>query len=424
MIVLFDLNKFYANIIRVFMPELEGKPVIILSNNDGCSICYSPGNLKVKLPIEMGTPIFEVEHLVRKYNIIVYSCNFPLIADISLRVKSIMERFCPRFEDYSIDEVIADFSGIDNDKVEAICRKIVNLIGVGLGLPISAGIGTSTTLAKAACRFAKKHKGYNGVCMIDSEEKREKALKLLDISDVWGIGSEYSAMLRYYNVKTAYDFTQKPAAWVRKQMTVTGLRTHQELLGIPCIPLEEVAKPKKNIVVSRSFGKMIQDFETIAEALTTYACMAAAKLRKQGSKTKAVYVFLETNPFRQDLPQLSNSIVINLPVATSSSIEIAKYAKKGLWALYRQGYDFKITGIGLMKISPKTSVQLNIFDPISGERRRKEDLLMVTVDSINNKYGRNTCTMTAQGDGKKWWIRQEKLPPYWTTRESDYPVAN
>ncbi len=424
MYALCDLNKFYASILRVFMPELEGKPVLVLSNNDGCNICYSPGNLKIDLPIEMGTPIFEIEHLVQAYNIQVFSCNFPLIADMSLRVKSLLSRFCPAIEDYSIDEVFMDFTGFSTQTIQTTCTEIVRIVGVGLGLPISIGVAPTKTLAKVACRFAKKYKGYQGVCTIDTPEKREKALKLLNIEEVWGIGRRYARRLRQYGVHTAWDFTQKPRAWVRREMTVVGERTHQELQGIPCLELETVAPAKKNIMVSRSFGTLIPDYGTLAEALVTYECMGAAKLRRQHSKAKSIYVFLETNPFRRDLPQLSRGIVVDMPVPTSSSMEIAKYAKQALESIYAEGYLYKITGIMMSDIRPENSVQLHLFDPLGLDQRAKHESLMYTLDKLNEKYGRNTLKLAAQGDGKKWWIRQEKLCPYYTTRLSDLPLVN
>ena len=418
-----DLNKFYASIIRVFMPELANVPVMVLSNNDQCNICFSPGPLSTDLGIKMGTPVFEIEHLIRQYGIVTFSCNFPLIADISLRVKSIMRRFFPSIEDYSIDEIFGDLSGIPIEKAEAMCRQIVHLIGKGLGLPISIGVGASKTLAKVACKFAKKHKGYKGVCIIDNDEKRIKALKLYEIGDVWGIGRQYEKKLKRYRVKTAYDFTQMPQAWVRKNMTVVGERTYRELLGESCLPLEMVAPPKKNIMVSRSFGKMIGDFDTIAEAVVTYDCMGAGKLRNQQSKAKGMYVFLETNPFRSDLPQYSPYIVIKLPVPTSSSIEISKYAKMALKEIYQPGYMYKKAGIMLMDISPEGAVQYNLFDPMNPEDRNRHDILMKVIDMINNRYGRNTIRLVSQGDGKKWWIKQDKLCPCYTTRLSDLLVA-
>lgn len=418
-----DLNKFYASIIRVFMPELEGKPVIVLSNNDGCNICYSPGNLSVELPIEMGTPIFEIEHLVKRYGIHVFSCNFPLIADMSIRVKSILARFSCEYENYSIDEIFINFSGFSIEKIESICRELVRIIDVGLGLPISIGVGSTKTLAKLGTHYAKKHKGYEGVCIIDTEEKRKKALTLCSLHKIWGIGKKSDYKLQRLRAKNAYEFTQLPPKLVRKQLTVVGERKQLELKGIACIPMEIEEPPKKNIMVSRSFGKLLPDFETIAEALSTYAGMLGAKLRKQGSKAKSLYIFLETSPFRAKLPQLQREIVVQLPVPANSTMELIHYGKIGLREIYEQGYMFKITGIMAQDLCPDTSVQLNLYDPLSPEKRKKYDSLSITEDNIKNKFGRNAIYVGAQGDGIKWAINQNMLCPYYTTRESDLLVA-
>lgn len=425
MFALCDLNKFYASIIRVFMPEYENVPVMVLSNNDQCNICFSPGPLSSDLGIKMGTPVFEIQHLIKKYGIKTFSCNFPLISDMSLRVKSIMRRFFPATEDYSIDEIFADMSGISVAKCIEICRKIVKIVGTGLGLPISIGLAPTKTLAKVACRYAKRFPGYEGVCVIDSELKREKALQGFEIGDIWGIGDKYEKKLRtsLYKVKTAYDFTKVPRAWVRLNMTVVGEKTYRELLGTSCLELEDVAPPKKNIMVSRSFGKMIDDFDTIAEAVTTYDCMGAAKLRKQKSKAKALYVFLETNRFRQDLAQYYPKIVVKLPVATSSSIEISKYVRMALKAIYKEGYKYKKAGVMMMEISPEDSVQMNVFDPMNPADRKKHDILMKVIDMINDKWGRNTIFIAGQGTKKKWWIKQLLLCPCYTTRLNELAIA-
>jgi len=297
---------------------------------------------------------------------------------------------------------------------------VVYVVKQGLGLPISIGIGTSKTLAKVATRFAKRHSGYKGVCMIDTEEKRIKALKLFEIGDVWGIGRKHKRRLNGLGVQTAYDFTQMTTAWVRKEMTVTGLRTYRELLGEPCIPMELVAPKKKNIMVSRSFGTMLPDLKTISEALITYECMAAAKLRKQRSNAKALYVFLHTNEFREELPQYYADTVVKTMVPTNSSIELAKYTHIALKKLYKPGFMYKKAGVMMMDISDSNAVQLNIFDKLN---REKQNRLMEVMDRINAKHGRNTLSLVSAGDGKKWWIRQEKLCPCWTTRLSDLPIA-
>ena len=316
-------------------------------------------------------------------------------------------------------------SGISVAKCIEICRKIVKIVGTGLGLPISIGLAPTKTLAKVACRYAKRFPGYEGVCVIDSELKREKALQGFEIGDIWGIGDKYEKKLRtsLYKVKTAYDFTKVPRAWVRLNMTVVGEKTYRELLGTSCLELEDVAPPKKNIMVSRSFGKMIDDFDTIAEAVTTYDCMGAAKLRKQKSKAKALYVFLETNRFRQDLAQYYPKIVVKLPVATSSSIEISKYVRMALKAIYKEGYKYKKAGVMMMEISPEDSVQMNVFDPMNPADRKKHDILMKVIDMINDKWGRNTIFIAGQGTKKKWWIKQLLLCPCYTTRLNELAIA-
>jgi len=321
----------------------------------------------------------------------------------------------------NIDEVFCQISGLPEEKVVEYARNVVHVIKAGLGLPISIGISTSKTLAKVATRFAKRYSGYKGVCMIDTEEKREKALKLFEIGDVWGIGRKHKRRLNWMGVKTAYDFTQMTPSWVRKEMTVTGLRTYKELLGEPCIEMELVAPKKKNIMVSRSFGTMIPDFETICEALVTYECMGANKLRKQESNTQALYVFLHTNEFREELPQYYNETIVKTLVPTNSSIELAKYTRAALRKIYKPGYMYKKAGVMMMNITDSSSTQLNIFDNLD---RAKHDRIMKVMDYVNGKYGRNTLTLLSAGDGKKWWIKQDKLCPCWTTRLSDLPIVN
>jgi len=316
-----------------------------------------------------------------------------------------------------------DFTGFSKEEAEKRCRQLVQVIKEGMKLPISIGLAESKTLAKTACKFAKKYKGYKGVCVIDTEEKREKALKLTKVEDIWGIGDKHTIKLNNIGVKTAYEFTQLSAAWVRKYMTVVGERMWNDLQGRPCIQMELIAPPKKNIMTSRGFGKMLYDIDTIAEALATYTCMGAAKLREQNSVSKRIYVFIETNEHRDDLPQYSDGIFLKLPVATNSNIELVKFTKLALKRLFKKGFMYKKAGIMLMDISDAEAVQMNVFDTISAERRKKEKIIMKVTDNINKKHGRHTITMAAAGDRKKWWIRQEKLSPCWTTRLSDLPVA-
>lgn len=417
-----DLNKFYSSIIHSFMPWLSLTPTITLSNNDGCNICFKPGRLNGNLGIKMGTPIFEVDDIVRAHGIEVFSCNFPLIADMSLRVKSILRRFFTDVEDYSIDEIFCRVKA-PLGQVEEMCREARRVIGKGLGLPISIGVAKTKTLAKVATAFAKKYPAYNGVCAIDTDNQRTKALSLTQIGDIWGIGRQHSKRLNRRGIFTALDWLEKmTATGVRKTMGgVVAERTFRELEGTSCLELEMIAPPKKNIMVSRSFGKNITDPDLIAEALSSYVVMAAAKLRKQKSKAQAVYVFLETNPFREQDEQAFEELVIKLPVGSSSDIEIGHYAKFAFQALFRKGLIYKKTGVMMMDICSEDAVQGNLMDR---RDRAKEDRLMQAKDKINARWGANTVKPLSVGLGKRpWHIRQEKLPPYWSTRMSDIPVV-
>jgi len=414
-----DLNKFYASIICARYPWLANEPIIVMSNNDGNNICFRPGNLKEKTGIVMGTPIFEIRPLIKRYNIHLYSCNFPLIADISRRVKGILNRFMDEVEDYSIDEVFGKISGLHLQKVQEICREMRRVIWKGLHLPISIGISTSKTLSKVATRFAKKYAGYEGVCSIDTTEQREKALKLTSLSDIWGIGRQYEKKLSIHNIKTAYDFlTKLPAGWIRREMTVVGARTFQELQGISCLELELTAPKKKNMIVSRGYGKMISDVEYLIEATINYLCMGTEKLRKQGSCCGSITVFLETNVFREDLEQDRPFIRIPLQVASNSDFELAPYVRMSIKAAYKKGLLYKKSGVFFNDLCDEDAVQGNLWD---SRDRKKERRAMDVKDRINNRYGRHTIKLGAQGDGKEWKIKQEKLPPYWTTRSGDFP---
>lgn len=416
MYALCDGNNFFVSCERVFDSSLEGKPVIVLSNNDGCAIARS--NEAKVLGIKMGANYFEIEDLVKKHNVQVFSTNFVLYADMSIRMKGLLSRFCPEVEDYSIDEAFLDFTGFDKIDLRKHCLEMARTVKQGIGIPVSVGVAPTKTLAKIANKFAKKYTGYKSVCIIDTEEKRIKALQKTEIADVWGIGRRHSKRLQEKGIHTAYDFTQLPQAWVRKHMTIVGERTWRELLGEPCIKMAPVEPDKQSIMVSRSFGKMIDDFTIVKEAVANYACMASAKLRKQKSCAKSVLVFIDTNPFREDLPQYSQHIIINLPVASNSSMEIVDYVSEGLEKIFRPGYKYKKAGVMLMDICHQNAVQGNIWDKIDREKHKR---LMEVLDRTNDKYGRNTLKLAVLGDGEHWKIKQERLSPCYTTRINDFP---
>jgi len=416
MYALVDCNNFFVSCERVFDSRLEGKPVIVLSNNDGCAISRS-AEAKA-LGIKMGANFFEIENLVKKHNVQVFSTNFTLYADMSMRVKGLLSRFCPEMEDYSIDECFLDFQGFENFDLKKYCTSIAETIKQGTGIPVSIGVAPTKTLAKAANKYAKKYPAYKNVCLIDTEAKRIKALQNLEVGDVWGIGRQHTKRLTASGVKTAYDFTQLPQELVRRQMTVTGLRTWNELRGVPNIKMETASPAKQTIMISRSFGKMIDDYSTISEAVSTFAGMAAAKLRKQKSCAKSILVFIDTNPFREDLAQYSRHIVLTLPAASNSTIEMLNYVLEGLKKIYRPEYLYKKAGVMLMDICSENAVQGSLFDTTD---RKKHQNLMAALDGINDRYGRNTLKLACMGDGKAWKIKQERLSPCYTTRMSDFP---
>ena len=418
MYALCDGNNFFVSCERVFDSSLEGKPVIVLSNNDGCAISRS--NEAKALGIKMGANFFEIEELVRRHNVQVFSTNFVLYADMSLRMKSMLSRFCPEVEDYSIDEAFLDFAGFDNVNLREHCLKMAQSVKQGVGIPVSVGVAPTKTLAKVANKFAKKFAGYKSVCVIDSEEKRIKALQKTEIGDVWGIGRRHTKRLSAMDIKTAYDFTQLPCAWVRKNMTVVGEKTWRELLGEPCIEMEAIQPDKQSIMVSRSFGKMIQECDVILEALSNYASMASAKLRKQKSCAKSLLVFIDTNPFREDLEQYSRHIIMRFPVATNSNMEIIKYVDEGLKKIFHPGYWYKKAGVMLMDICSQDVIQGNIWDKVD---RKKHSRLMEVLDRTNDRYGRNALKLAVQGDGEQWKIKQERLSPSYTTKISDFPIV-
>lgn len=416
MYALCDGNNFFVSCERVFNSSLDGKPVIVLSNNDGCAIARSEE--AKALGIKMGANFFEIEDMVRRNNVQVFSTNFVLYADMSMRMKGLLSRFTPHLEDYSIDEAFLDFSGVDRSILREYSLEVVRTVTQGTGIPVSLGVAPTKTLAKVANSFAKKYPGYKNACIIDSNEKRIIALQKTDISDVWGIGRRSTQKLKDRGVYTAYDFTQLNRSWVRKHMTVVGERTWCELHGEPCIKLEVQDVNKQSIMVSRGFGKVLDDLDYIKEAAANYACMAAAKLRKQKSCAKSLLVFLETSRFRDDYSQYRQHAVVSLPVATSSSMEIVRYISEALDTIFMAGCRYKKVGVMLMDIVSENAVQGYLWDNIDREKHKR---LMTIMDKTNNALGKNTLKLAALGDGEQWKIRQQRLSPYYTTRMDDFP---
>lgn len=410
MFAIADCNNFYASCERVFNPSLHGKPIVVLSNNDGCVIARSQE--AKALGIQMGQAAFQYEKFFQQHKVAVFSSNFPLYGDMSRRVMNMLSEFAPGIEIYSIDESFLDLHNLAVGDFEAYIAKIRRQVTRGTGIPISLGVAPTKTLAKIANHIAKKQYRQQGYFILDTKDKIHDALKNFPIDDIWGIGRRYAYKLNKYKIHTAWDFTRMPDAWVKKNMTVMGLRTKKELLGIPCIELETAPPAKKAICVSRSFGKMQTELQQLEEAVSSFATLATEKLRKQNSCANIIMVFVNTNRFRFDLPQYNNSIVAHLPVPSNSTIEIVTYTKKALSAIYREGYQYIKAGVVVSGLVPEASVQEALFDEVD---RPKHSALMKSIDKINRKYGRNMVRVAATGINRKWKLRQERLSPQYTT---------
>ena len=402
---LVDCNNFYASCERVFNPSLNGKPIVVLSNNDGCIIARS--NEAKALGIKMGVPAYQIKDLVKKHDVAVFSSNYVLYGDMSGRVMSMLAELAPEIEVYSIDEAFLNLEGIQD--LQTLGSKIVRQVTRGTGIPVSAGIAPTKTLAKVANKFAKKYPAYNRLCIIDTEEKREKALKLFEIGDIWGIGRRQATKLEKQGIKTAYDFTQLPGSWVRKNMTVTGERTWKELRGISCIDMESAPPAKKQICTSRSFGKMVEDIDTMSEAIATHASTCAKKLRQQKSYAMSLMVFIHTNNFREDLPQYWKNTIVQFPIPTSDTLEIVEYALAGLKTIFMEGYQYKKAGVIITEIT--TNAQLGLFDSVDRDKRER---LMQVVDKINGNH-QHHVKLAIQGSGRDWKLKQEQLSRRYTT---------
>ncbi len=411
MFALIDCNNFYVSCERVFNPKLNNKPVVVLSNNDGCAISRS--NEAKALGIPMGAPAFKYEKIFQKNNVQVFSSNFPLYGDMSSRVMSILSKFTPNIEIYSIDEAFLKFEGFENYDLESHCQKIKNMVFKWTGIPISIGIAPTKALAKVANRISKKFPNQTkGVYLINSKEKRIKALKWLNIGDVWGIGFRHAKRLINIRINTAYDFTSLEDSWVRKNMSVVGLRLKKELEGKSVLDLEEVRSPKKAIATTRSFEGTITDYEKIKERISTFAICCAEKLRSQNSNCNSIYVFVRSNKFQKNKTQYRNGILMTTPFSTNSNMIISKYAVKGLKKIFKKDVNYKKAGTIVMGLDSSNNHQLNLFkneDP-------KHKCLMKTIDFIQKKEGQSKIKLASQDLRKRWKMKQEKLSPNYTCK--------
>ena len=388
-----DCDNCYVSCERVFRPDLKDKPVVVLSNNDGCVVARS--NEAKKMGIKAGTPYFQLAEQFPNQKIVVFSSNYELYGELTSRVVSIIRKEAPAYFRYSIDECFVYLDGMEKIDLKAWGEELHKKIKRNVGMPVSIGLAPNKTLAKMASHFAKKYQGYRHCCMIDTDEKRIKALKLYPIDEVWGIGRRYAARLEALGVKTAYDFAEHNQTWVKATFNNIVIdRTWRELNGEDCVPNEEMAK-KKSICTSRSFNGMITDLDGLRTHVSNYAARCAEKLRQQGTVASIVGVFLNTNAFREDLPQYWNFQEMRLVTPSSSTITIVKAANEVLQKLYRQGYHYKKAGVIVMGIGPNSPIQQDLFD-INAEQFEKMKRLDAVIDRINKVNGTETIVLGSQ----------------------------
>ena len=415
-IALIDCNNFYASCERIFNPRLIGKPIVVLSNNDGCIITRSAE--AKELGIKMGEPYFKAKKIIDKNNVRVFSSNYSLYGDISQRVMETLARFASDVEIYSIDEAFLGLNGFENYELSKYCQYIRRTIKQWVGIPVSIGVSTTKTLSKIANNLAKKNKEYDGVCILKSWFDINEALKLTSIEDVWGIGRRLSIFLKKYKINTAYDFTQLDKGWIRKNMGVVGEKTFLELCGVSCIELELIPSDKKSCCVSRSFSKPVEKIDDLEESISSYGTRVAEKIREEGLVAESMSIFVLTNYFNRKEKQYSNSIKLQLPYPTNNSIKIVKRALEGIKKIYRQGYRYKKAGVILYGLTKaKQTRGLLDYD------RESSDSIMNTLDRINERYGSSTIRLASEGVDKSWSMRRESVSPCYTTRFDDLVEA-
>ena len=397
-IALIDCNSFYVSCERLFNPKIKNTPVVVLSNNDGCVISRSTEAKKIG--IKMGEPYFKVKELVKKNNVQIFSSNYSLYGDLSRRVMKVLKGFSDKIEIYSIDEAFIDLSHIKDENIEDYGKKIRERVLKWTGIPTSVGISCTKTLSKVANHVAKKNK--TGVIFL--KDNIDDVLKNFDISDIWGVGRQLSKLYIKNGINNAYELKNISNSWVKKSTNVLGAKTVMELRGIPCINLETEETKRKSCCVSRSFGRKIESLNKLKESITTHCLNAAEKIRNDNQTTRSITVFIRTSPFDKNRKYYSNSLTIDLPVATNNSLELVKVAIEGLKKIYKYGYFYQKAGVILSKLSEAGEKNLNLLTPIL---ENKSQTLMKAIDVTNAKYGRNVISVAQAGINNSWKMRRE-----------------
>ena len=413
LIALVDCNNFYVSCERVFRPDLIGKPVMVLSNNDGCVVARSK---EVKeLGIKMGVPVFQVQQLINKHQIKLFSSNYTLYADMSARVMSTLESFAPRMEVYSIDEAFLDLTGVyfkdSVDYGQRIRKKVVKHTGI----PVCVGMGPTKTLAKLANFAAKKWSKTNGVVDLSDLKRREKLMRIVPVGEVWGIGSRTNAKLQKLGIETVWDLASQSPIRIQKAFNVVVARTVMELNGTSCLAIEDISPDKQQIVCSRSFSRRLTEEAELSEALSEFCSRAAEKLRHQKSVAGCVTVFIRTSPFNEQEPQHQRSASIKLSTVTQDTRTIITAANRILSEIYKKGYSYQKCGVQLSYIQAKTSAgQLELFAFDNDELPAENSVLMATMDNINKRFPKK-ISIAATGFDKSWQPKAERISQRYTT---------
>ncbi len=420
---LVDVNNMYVSCERLFNPKLEGVPVVVLSNNDGCVVARST---EVKaLGVKMGEPWFKLKDLAKEHGIVAYSSNYCLYGAVSNRFMEVLRGYSPNVEIYSIDECFLGLNGLEGQwrSFTEMGDSIRNRVKKWIGLPVCVGIGQTKTLAKLANHIAKKRPEFNGVCDLTlfSQDQLSDVLASLEASQVWGVGRRIAQHLQAAKIFTVKDLRNCSPTWLRTQFGVVMERTHNELCGISCMDLEETAPAKKQIVSSRSFGQMVTTIDELQESVSTYMTRAAEKLRAQGSVCGAIQVFIHTNQFRTNDKQYGNAIVVPLPNPSADTRLLVRAALFGLWKIYRPGYFYKKAGVMLLDLTDAGCMQQSLFEMVGRDERSES--VMRTMDALNARFGRNALTIASAGVSAIWAMRRERMSQSYLTDWNELPIA-
>lgn len=411
------MNNFYVSCERVFNPKLVNKPVVVLSNNDGCAVARS--NEVKALGVGMGAPWFKFKDLAKEHGIIAYSSNYALYANMSNRVMSILRQFSPNQEVYSIDESFLDLTGFQTRDLVEYGQQIRRRILKWTGLPACVGIGSTKTLAKLANHCAKKRLVFDSVCNFNTmdESALNQILSEIEVGEVWGVGRKLAPKLNTLGINTVLELKKADPERLRQQFSVVMEKTIRELNGTVCIELEEVAQPKKQIISSRSFGHPVRDYNSLAESITLYISRAAEKLRKQYSFAGSVYVYIRTSPFKENDPLYSNGMTIPMPTPTHDTRQLVNVALWGLKRIYKPNFNYAKAGVMLSELVPAEGVQSDLFSTV--QTSPKSEMLMTTMDAINKKMGKESIKLASEGFKRPWKMKQERKSPSFTTKWDD-----